>query len=69
LKRVVHLVLVLIALLCALAPRPAAAHGRSLSYSSWKLSSDGALVRVRIPRLELTRLRSTRCSSPTNSRH
>ena len=55
-KRVVHLVFVLIALLCALAPRPAAAHGRSLSYSSWKLSSDGALVRVRIPRLELTRL-------------
>jgi hypothetical protein len=32
------------------------AHGRSLSYSSWRLTDDGAVVRVRIPRLELTRL-------------
>ena len=55
-KRVSQLVFVSLALLCALAPRPAAAHGRSLSYSSWKLTPDGALVRVRIPRLELTRL-------------
>ncbi len=54
--RVRRFVLVLLALLCALAPRPATAHGRSLSYSSWKFTGDGALVRVRIPRLELTRL-------------
>jgi hypothetical protein len=32
------------------------AHGRSLSYSSWRITADGAVVRVRIPRLELTRL-------------
>lgn len=34
----------------------ASAHGRSLSYSSWRITGDGAWVRVRIPRLELTRL-------------
>jgi HupE / UreJ protein len=56
LKRVARLLCVSLALLCAFAPRPAAAHGRSLSYSSWKLTRDGALVRARIPRLELTRL-------------
>lgn len=39
-----------------IAPDPALAHGRSLSYSSWTITRDGALVRVRIPRLELTRL-------------
>ena len=43
-------------LLAWLAPEQAVAHGRSLSYSSWVLTRDGALVRVRIPRLELTRL-------------
>ena len=48
--------LAVVALLCVLAPNAADAHGRSLSYSSWKLTGDGALVRVRIPRLELTRL-------------
>lgn len=37
-------------------PGHATAHGRSLSYSSWTITPDGALVRVRIPRLELTRL-------------
>jgi hypothetical protein len=41
-------------LVCAAAE--AGAHGRSLSYSSWKLTREGALVRVRVPRLELTRL-------------
>lgn len=40
----------------ALLAHDAAAHGRSLSYSSWRLTSDGATVTVRIPRLELTRL-------------
>ena len=40
----------------ALLPLDASAHGRSLSYSSWKLTSDGAIVRVRLPRIELTRL-------------
>lgn len=50
------------ALLCVLlllawiAPSRAVAHGRSLSYSSWTITREGALVRVRIPRLELTRL-------------
>jgi hypothetical protein len=43
-------------LLAWIAPDPAFAHGRSLSYSSWTITRDGALVRVRIPRLELTRL-------------
>ena len=42
--------------LALLAAPPAGAHGRSLSYSSWTLSPDGASVRVRIPQLELTRL-------------
>jgi hypothetical protein len=32
------------------------AHGRSLSYSSWQLSDEGARVNVRIPLLELSRL-------------
>jgi len=34
----------------------AGAHGRSLSWSSWQLAGDGAVVRVRVPLLELTRL-------------
>jgi hypothetical protein len=34
----------------------AGAHGRSLSWSSWRLAEDGAVVRVRVPLLELTRL-------------
>ena len=42
-------------LVATLAP-DARAHGRSLSYSSWRITSDGAAVTVRIPRLELTRL-------------
>jgi hypothetical protein len=46
----------LFAALVAFAPQRAGAHGRSLSYSSWTLTRDGALVRVRIPRIELTRL-------------
>ena len=55
-KRSVQRLLVAFAVLCALTPESANAHGRSLSYSSWKLTGAGALVRVRIPRLELTRL-------------
>jgi len=43
-------------LLAWIAADEAGAHGRSLSYSSWTITRDGALVRVRIPRLELTRL-------------
>jgi len=34
----------------------ASAHTRSVSYSSWKLDPGGALVRLRIPLLELSRL-------------
>jgi hypothetical protein len=56
LKRSVQRLLAAFALLCVLTPDSANAHGRSLSYSSWKLTGAGALVRVRIPRLELTRL-------------
>jgi hypothetical protein len=56
LKRTVQRLLVALAVLGALTPGSANAHGRSLSYSSWRLTGDGALVRVRIPRLELTRL-------------
>jgi hypothetical protein len=56
LKRSVQRLLAAFAVLCVLTPDSAEAHGRSLSYSSWRLTNDGALVRVRIPRLELTRL-------------
>jgi hypothetical protein len=35
---------------------PAAAHTRSVSYSSWRLDAEGARVRVRVPLLELSRL-------------
>ncbi len=55
-KRAAQHAFALLVLLCAFTPQIADAHGRSLSYSSWKLTGDGALVRVRIPRLELTRL-------------
>ncbi|MEN8184528.1 MAG: HupE/UreJ family protein [Myxococcota bacterium] len=37
---------------------PAAAHGRSVSYSSWDLLEDGVRVRARIPLVELTRIPS-----------
>lgn len=40
-----------------LAPGPATAHTKSVSHSSWRFDDDGgARVRVRIPRLELTRV-------------
>jgi hypothetical protein len=48
-----------VAVLCAAVPwlaAPAAAHTRSVSYSSWELSGAGARVRVRVPLLELSRL-------------
>jgi hypothetical protein len=51
-----RLLLVSIAVAIAAAPTPARAHGRSLSYSSFELTRTGAVVRVRIPRVELTRL-------------
>ncbi len=35
---------------------PAAAHARSLSYSSWVVDADGAEVSLRLPLLELSRL-------------
>jgi hypothetical protein len=47
------------ALTCALAiaaALPAAAHTRSVSYSSWQLDAAGATVQVRISLLELSRL-------------
>lgn len=47
--------LALAALACLLA-FDAGAHGRSLSWSSWRLTPEGAAVRVRVPLLELTRL-------------
>ncbi len=42
-----------LSLLCA---RPTAAHGRSVSYSSWELEAGGAEVSVRLKLLELSRL-------------
>jgi len=48
-----------IALLVFAALLPAASaigHGRSLSYSTWRLTDEGARVSVRIPLLELSRL-------------
>ncbi|MGH0035573.1 MAG: HupE/UreJ family protein [Myxococcota bacterium] len=39
-----------------LGPDPAAAHGRSHSYSTWEIEGGRARVRVRLPRVELTRL-------------
>ena len=45
-----------LALCVCQSPGPALGHTRSVSYSSWKLSDDGALVRFRISLLELTRL-------------
>ncbi len=46
----------LIALAATVPAQPVSAHGRSYSYSSWKIDPAGAHVRVRIPQLELTRL-------------
>ncbi len=46
----------LLALLAMALPELADAHGRSLSWSSWRLTGDGASLRVRVPLLELTRL-------------
>ena len=50
------LAILLTALGSAVPTGRALAHGRSHSYSSWKIESGGAQVRVRIPLLELTRL-------------
>lgn len=47
--------LVVLAALAGATP-DARAHGRSLSWSSWRLTGDGAEVQVRVPLLELTRL-------------
>jgi HupE / UreJ protein len=55
--------------LLALAPGRATAHGRSLSYSSWRITDDGAVVRVRIPRLELTRLALDPVLEPSSRAH
>ena len=55
-KHALRFALAALALLGIFAGQRAEAHGRSLSYSSWKITRDGAVVRVRIPRLELTRL-------------
>jgi hypothetical protein len=40
-----------------LSAAPASAHTRSVSYSSWQFDDGGARVRVRVPLLELSRLR------------
>ncbi len=50
--------LVILLLLASLfwADRPASAHGKSVSYSHWRLTEDGAEVSVRIALLELSRL-------------
>ncbi len=45
-----------LALCVSLGADTALGHTRSISYSSWKLSEDGAVVRFRISLLELTRL-------------
>jgi len=45
-----------LATLSLLAAGSAGAHARSLSYSSWELTAEGARVRVRVPLLELSRL-------------
>jgi hypothetical protein len=49
------LVAIAVAVAC-LAASEAGAHGRSLSWSSWRVTPEGAAVRVRVPLLELTRL-------------
>lgn len=47
-----------LAMLAALlASATASAHSRSVSYSSWRFDEGGAQVRVRVPLLELSRLR------------
>jgi hypothetical protein len=46
----------LVLLWTALAASVAAAHTRSVSYSNWTLDEAGAVVRVRVPLLELSRL-------------
>lgn len=48
--------LLLCAALVALAAAPAAAHTRSMSYSTWEIDGRDVTVRFRIPQLELTRL-------------
>jgi hypothetical protein len=47
---------VALVLALAFAAAPAAAHTRSVSYSSWQLDATGATVQVRISLLELSRL-------------
>jgi hypothetical protein len=42
-------------------------HGRSVSYSTWNLDEDGAQIRARISRLELTRLALDPASSRRDS--
>lgn len=54
--------------LCLCAAAPAAAHTRSVSYSLWDLTETGAMVRVRIARLELTRLGIDPLASPADDR-
>lgn len=55
--RSVATLMTLAALLCGgLFAERAWAHTRSISHSSWRLDEDGARVKLRIPRLELTRV-------------
>ena len=53
----------LLALTCGISGQ-VGAHAKSLSYSSWELDETGASVRVRLPRLELTRLALDPGTSP-----
>ncbi|MCL4685742.1 HupE/UreJ family protein [Myxococcota bacterium] len=59
---------VLAAIAVAAVPDPAGAHGRSLSWSSWRLTDEGAHVRVRVPLLELTRLGVDPTADPSAGR-
>lgn len=48
-------------------PSAATGHGRSLSYSTWTLDAEGADVRSRISRLDLTRLALDPLASPEDA--
>ena len=54
-----------LAVALGLVPGAALAHGRSLSYSSWTLAPDGAVVRLRVPLLEMTRIGIDPLADPT----
>ncbi len=65
-KQVACLTLALVGSALLLWASSASAHTRSMSYSLWDLSDDGAMVRLRISRLELTRLALDPVASPSD---